>query len=334
MILAGSTLSDDERDMLSLHAPPDARHVERHLALSLEIAAALEADRAETELVRRASLLHEFGRVGFSYRLRDELVRFAAEHGVTEWLSRTNLVRAGLVADWPSADEVVHAIERVLGRARRRSKERGGEEFRRFERDRRALGVRWDGALPLAQQSNLVILFSHDERTLRAIDEHRPIIPFDPTEASGLLEVMLALVVRRAHASAESRELELAMALMAADQLELTNNRERWRRSRRRPAPDRAQGTGATWLELNLVDETIAGRDATLPSIVDYLVERPTDRAARIVGRRVAKTVAELVLNLPTNRTLRDVIEECRETPIPASEFRQLEQERAADRWG
>ena len=257
----------------------DREHVERHVRVCELLADALELAPDECRTLVRASALHEFGRIGFDYGLRDELVALAERKGCVDLLSRTELVRRGLVPDWPTPTQVVAAIERALG-----------EELRQ------------------PQRRNLEILFAHDQLTVENVLERRAAIPFGVERPLCVLRAFVALQERRDPRTGDTDVL-LALALAGADQLEITNNRGRWARSRRH---------GRSWFEIHLTDESVAGRDATLPSLHRHLVEQTTDRA-RCYGRRVYELLVRLLRDPPA--TLVAILRDAREAPVGAPEW-------------
>jgi hypothetical protein len=265
--------------VLSWYAGEDREHVERHLRLCEVLADALELAEDERRTLVRASALHELGRIGFDYGLRDELVALAERKGCVDLLSRTELVQRGLVPDWPSPAHVVAAIEQELG-----------EE------------------LSQPQRRNLEILFAHDQLTIENVLERRAAIPFDVRRPLRVLRAFVALQERR-DPDADDTDLLLAVALEGADQVEITNSRRRWLRSRRR---------GRSWLEIHLTDEALAGRDATLPSLHRHLVDQAVGRARRC-GRRVYELLAHLLRDPPA--TLVAILRDARGAPVPAAEW-------------
>ena len=193
--------------------------------------------------------------IGFDYGLRDELAALAERKGCVDLLSRTEFVQRGLVPDWPSPAHVVAAIERELG-----------EE------------------LSQPQRRNLEILFAHDQLTVETVLERRAAIPFDVGRPPRVLRAFVALQERR-DPGADDAVLLLAVALEGADQVEITNNRRRWLRSRRR---------GRSWLEIHLTDEAVAG-GATRPyrrSIGIWSTRRSVARAVRAARLRAPRTPA------------------------------------------
>jgi hypothetical protein len=277
-------LVGDLEHVLGWYSRDDREHVERHVRLCELLADALELAADERRTLVRASALHEFGRIGFDYGLRDELVALADRKGCVDLLSRTELVRRGLVPDWPAPAEVVAAIERALG-----------EE------------------LPRPQRRNLEILFAHDQLTVENVLERRDAIPFDVERPLSVLRAFVALQERRDPRAGDTDVL-FAVALAGADQLEITNNRRRWARSRRR---------GRSWLEIHLTDEAIAGRDATLPSLHLHLIDQPAGRTS-CYGRRVHELLVSLLRDPPA--TLVTILGDARHAPVPAAEWAAVEE--------
>jgi len=194
--------------------------------------------------------------------------------------------------------------------------------LRDFDKDREALGVGLDGQLPEAQRNNLRILFGHDQMTIDNILDRQEAIPFDVQCAIRILRVFISTMKNEEPLDVPSGDLLMAMVIAGADQVEITNNRERWSRSRRRPRTSNDAETGRTWKGFHLVSENVAGRDATLPALHSFLVERPTGRARRL-GRHVHNTVVRLLTDGP-DRRLVEIIEEGRGARIPDSEWREL----------
>jgi len=269
--------------VLSWYSREDREHVERHVRLCELLADALELSTEEHRTLACASVLHEFGRIGFDYALRDELVALAERKGCVDLLSRTELIQRRLVPDWPAPEDVVAAIELALG-----------------------------DALSQTQRRNLEILFAHDQLTVENVLERRTAIPFDVDGPLRVLRGFVSLQERRDPGAGDA-DLLLALALAGADQIEITNSRRRWRRSRRR---------GRSWLEIHLTDEAVAGRDATLPSLHRHLV-RQTDGRVRPYGERVYELVLGLFLDPPA--TLVAALADARDAPVPAAEWAAVE---------
>jgi hypothetical protein len=274
--------------VLRWYSREDREHVERHVRLCELLADALDLAAEERRTLVRASALHEFGRIGFDYGLRDELVALAERKGCVDLLSRTELVRRGLVPDWPAPAQVVAAIERALGEK-----------------------------LPQSQRRNLEILFAHDQLTVENVLERRAAIRFDLERPLRVLRAFVALQERRDPRAGDT-EVLLGLALAGADQLEITNSRRRWARSRRR---------GRSWLEMHLTDEAVAGRDATLPSLHRHLVDQTAGRA-RCYGRRVYELLVSSLRDPPA--TLVTILGEARDAPVPAAEWAAVERYAAA----
>jgi len=119
-------------DVLHHYAPQDRGHVARHAELSKLLAREAGLSDSEIETTCRCSLLHEYGRIGFDYELRDRLLSFTDRYSSTDVLSRTTLVRRGLLPDWPTPDEVVRAIGIQLGEKTQDSRFRRRPEVARF----------------------------------------------------------------------------------------------------------------------------------------------------------------------------------------------------------
>jgi hypothetical protein len=80
-------------------------------------------------------------------------------------------------------------------------------------------------------------------------------------------------------------------------------------------------------LEIHLTDQAVAGRDATLPSLHLYLVDR-TVGSARWFGRRVYELILRSLRDPPA--ILVSILVDARDAPVPAAEWAAVERYAAA----
>jgi hypothetical protein len=310
--LKGNRCEMSNHDVLKWYSPEDRVHVERHSRLSFQIGRFMGLRECDAQSLVQASLLHEFGRIGFSYSLRDQLTAVAKAYGFTEALSRTSSISRGLLPEWPGTDQVIESIEREIAKRAAELSASDPPRFAAFLRDASEIGLGPDGKLGDQQRRNLRILYGHERQTLANIRHMRQHIPFGVDCVLEILTELTLLLERKTPQHSDERNLLMATILLAADQVEVTNSCSRWLRSRRRPQP---------WRTLHLVNELVAGRDATLPSLHAVLVDRAGERS-KPPARRVRDAVCHMVFG--RDKPLVDVVEEARECQISELEWQEV----------
>ncbi|GEM_PF-4107365 len=287
------TDSDFERSqkeaVIALYEIEDQGHLRLFEPIAVALAEKMGLTAEKIRDVRGASLLHEAGRIGINYKLRNEFVDFARKYDVP--VSRGEMAEGGKFRG--TAQEFMDSIKKII-RSKRGQLQKGADRriFEEFEKERKILSILANGSLSKSLRETLARFMTHDEITLQVTDELLlgNKIPFPVTEKMRQILRARADLEKTGSISVSGSILRAALILLVTDQIALTNEEERRQRTRFKD-----------WTQLSFVE----GFRNTLDEIDQFGVDRYQDQPHILKAAYEVRNAAwGLLLQLPDNKEL------------------------------